>query len=292
MAGKTDAQKGKGKGVAFGKWARIDKAQRNMLLAVCGTSVILGVTVVSIIYFAKVIAFNGKLIGEKDTIIKDYKSIQTSLNTIKDKVESLKSDEKLEVVSRTRAADCMKLTSKLNVDEEGESSDEETSVVSDIELARICTSLRVIPDAIPSKENVEATLASLNQLLLWSDGAIQIEGISGADVENATLYDENGTPVQTTLKPIGASLSIDDTTYRVHKALDTIENSIRNYDIASASITFSGDSRDSESIELHTTFRAYYSSTAGIEKQSKKVCADDSSDKCTGKKSSGKKSKK
>lgn len=285
MAGKTDAAKGKGKGVAFGKWAKIDKAQRNMFLAVCGTSVILGVTIVSIIYFAKVIAFNGKLIGEKDVVIKDYKSIQESLKKISNDVDAMRTNENLEAVSRTRAADCMKLTTKL--DEEGEDSIE----ISDIELARICTSLRVIPDAIPSKENLEATLASLNQLLLWSDGAIQIEGISGADVDDAILYDENGTAVTTTLKPIGASLSIDDTTERVRRALDTIENSIRNYDIASASITFSGDSTTAESIELHSTFRAYYSDAVSIEKQSKKVCADNTSEKCTGKKSSGKKSK-
>ena len=278
MAGKTDAAKGKGKGVAFGKWAKIDKAQRNMFLAVCGTSVILGVTIVSIIYFAKVIAFNGKLIGEKDAIIKDYVSIQKSLKKIQSDVDALRTNENLEVVSRTRASDCMKLTTKLN--EEGE----DASEISDIELARICTSLRVIPDAIPSKENVEATLASLNQLLLWSDGAIQIEGISGTDVDN-------GKEVKTTLKPIGASLSLDDTATRVHKALDTIENSIRNYDIASASITFSGDSTESDNIELHSTFRAYYSDTVNIEKQSKKICADDTSSKCTGKKSSGKSSK-
>lgn len=279
MAGKTDAEKGKGKGVAFGKWAKIDKAQRNMFLAVCGTSVILGITVVSIIYFAKVIAFNGKLIGEKDQVIKDYKSIQDSLNNISNQVDELRNNENLEVVGRTRAADCMKLTSKL---------DEEQDKINDIELARICTSLRVIPDAIPSKSNLEATLASLNQLLLWSDGAIQIEGISSSDVDAATLYDENGSVVETTLQPIGASLSIDDTTARVHQALDTIENSIRNYDIASASITFSGDSTDSDSIELHSTFRAYYSNTVNIERQSKKVCADETSEKCTGKKSSGK----
>lgn len=288
MAGKTDAEKGKGKGVAFGKWAKIDKAQRNMFLAVCGTSIILGVTVVSIIYFAKVIAFNGKLIGEKDAIIGDYKSIQNSLNTISSAVDELRTNERLEVVSRTRASDCMKLTKKL--DEDGE----ESSGVTDIELARICTSLRVIPDAIPSKENVEATLASLNQLLLWSDGAIQIEGISGSDDDDTefSLRDEEGNEIATTLKTIGASLSLEDTTTRIHKALDTIENSIRNYDIASASITFSGDSTDAESIELHTTFRAYYSNAVNIEKQSKKVCADDTSDKCTGKKSSGKSSKK
>jgi hypothetical protein len=87
-----------------------------------------------------------------------------------------------------------------------------------------------------------------------------------------------------TLQPIGASLSIDDTTERVHRALNTIENSIRNFDIASASISFSGDSTESDSIELHATFSAYYSSPVNIETQSKKICADNGSTECTGKK--------
>ena len=279
MAGRTDAEKGKGKGVAFGKWAKIDKAQRNMFLAVCGASIVLGVTVVSIIYFAKVISFNGKLISEKDKIIKDYTSIQTSLESISQQVEDLKDNENLEVIARTRAADCLTINDK-NIDE---------SVATELEVARTCSALRVIPDAIPSSRNIEATLASLNQLLLWSDSNIKIEGISGADVETTDSSDEENEEgeeggVAGTLQPIGASLSIDDTTERVHRALDTIESSIRNFDITSASITFSGDSAESDSIQLNATFAAYYSDPVNIEKQSKKICADNGSTKCTGKK--------
>ncbi len=285
MAGKTDSAKGKGKGVAFGKWAKIDRAQRNMFLVVCATSVVFGVTVVGIIYFAKSIAFNGKLIGIKDEVIKDYKSIQESLSKISSDVDALKNDEKLEVVGRTRADDCSKY---LNESSNGESDES----VDNIELARVCTALRVIPDAIPSKQNAEATLASINQLLLWSDGAIQLEGLSGTDVEMRSMKSADGNNVSSSLKPIGAAISIDDSTVRIHKALDTIENSIRNYDIVSASISFSGDSTESETIQLNASFRAYYSDTVSINKQSKKVCADDSSDKCTGKNSSGKKKSK
>jgi hypothetical protein len=282
MAGKTDAEKGKGKGVAFGKWAKIDKAQRNMFLAVCAASVLLGVTVVGVVYFSKVIVFNGTLISEKDKIIKDYKSIQESLKNISNQVDDLRNDEKLEVVSRKRANDCLSLSNLLSAEEEK---------IDDIELARVCTALRVIPDAIPSKENVEATLASLNQLLLWSDGAIRIEGLSGADVENSSSSDSSSdSSTGSSLQSIGASLSLNDTAARVHKALDTIEKSIRNYDIASASISFSGDSTDSDTIELSATFRAYYSNSVNIEKKTKTVCADKKSTKCTGKSSSGKKS--
>jgi hypothetical protein len=281
MAGKTDSAKGKGKGVAFGKWAKIDKAQRNMFLAVCATSIVLGVTIVGLIYFGKTIAFNGKLIDEKGKIIKGYTTIQNNLKKVSQDVGELRKSEQLEVVARARANDCLNLSKEANEDDE----------LNNIELARVCTALRVIPDAIPSKENAEAALASLNQLLLWSDGAIQIEGMVGAEVDASTLYDENGSPVANSLNVVGASVSLDDSATRIHKALDTIENSIRNYDIVSATISFSGDSVSADEIELNSTFRAYYSNAVNIESKTKKVCADDTSDKCTGKKSSGKKSK-
>lgn len=279
MADKKGAEKGKGKSVALAKWAKIDKAQRNMFLAVCGVSIVLGVTVVSVVYFSKVIAFNGMLITEKDNIIKDYVSIQKSLDTISNQVEELRNNENLEVVARARAADCAKYMDLLN--KQTDSDDDSTEDI-EIELARICTALRVIPDAIPSIYNQEATLASLNQLLLWSDGAIQLEGMAGTDnnEDTAVFYNEEGQLVQTSLQAIGATLSIDDTSERIHKALDTIENSIRNYDITSANISFSGDSRSYESIELNAAFNAYYSSGVSIEKKSKKVCADETNAKC------------
>jgi len=273
---KGDADKGKGKGVAFGKWAKIDKAQRNMFLAVCGASIVLGVTCVSVFHFVSVISFNGTLIEEKDKIINDYVTIQKNLKNISEQINQLQSNESLEAVSRTRAADCAKYLDLLN--------DEEEDEIDNIELARICTSLRMIPDAIPSKNNVEAALASLNQLLLWSDGSIQINGISNTDVDDVSISNESGDEAQSTLMPIGAAVSLDDTTERVHRALDTIENSIRNYDITSATISFSGDSTSADSIELSATFRAYYSNPIGISKQTKKICADETSEKCTGRK--------
>lgn len=284
MAGKSQAAKGKGKGVAFGKWAKIDKAQRNMFFAVCGASVVLGITIVGIVYFAKVIGFNAKLIGEKTAIIEDYKSIQNSLKSISNKVNDLTENEGLEVVGRTRASDCLsRSATKIT----------ESSSIEEVEVARTCTALRVIPDALPSKSNSEAMLASLNQLLLWSNGyaGVEIEGLSAADVDAPSFKDENGSAIKTNMKTLGAALSLEDDATKVKGALDMIENSIRNYDIASASIEWSGDNYDRDGvyhpqrINLGATFNAYYSDSVSIEKQRKKVCADDTSEKCTGRKS-------
>ena len=282
---KTDAEKGKGKGVAFGKWAKIDKAQRNMLVAVCVASIALGVTAVCAIYFVKVIAFNGKLIDEKSKVIADYKSIQSNLDSLSSAVEELKTNESLEAVARTRSYDCSMLM------ENPTSQD----VVSEVEIAKVCSALRVIPDALPSLLNKEATLASLNQLLLLSNPSINIEALSGTDVDYVPSFngedeedeeeyveeeDEDGE--SGSLQVIGASLVINDTVANVYNALDTIENSIRNYDLLSATIGYSGDSRNSDTIELSATYGAYYSNSVDITKKSKKVCADNNSTKCTG----------
>jgi len=266
---------GRGKGVAFAKWAKIDKAQRNMLVAVCIVSVFLGITLVGGIYFAKVIAFNAKVISEKDKIIANYKTIQSSLNSISAQVSEMSQSERLEAVARTRSTDCTEEIMEGLASENG---------IEDVELARTCTALRVIPDALPSKLNQEATLASLNQLLNWSNGGAGIESISGADVGVAEMDGD------LTVSPIGASFSLSDDASNVRKSLDIVERSIRNFDIVSANISWvdtydeKGNSTGKQRIELVGLYRAYYANGVKIEKKSKKICADDTSDKCTGRK--------
>ena len=264
---------GRGKGVAFAKWAKIDKAQRNMLIAVCIVSVFFGITLVGVIYFSKVIAFNAKVISEKDKIIADYKSIQGSLKVISSKVAEMSQSERLEAVARSRSTDCTEQILKGLANAED---------IEDVELARTCTALRVIPDALPSKMNVEATLASMNQLLNWSNGGAGIESISGADVGAAALADG------LTVSSVGASISLSDEAKNVRKSLDLIERSIRNFDIVSTNISWvdtydeHGNAKASKKIELVGLYRAYYANGVKIEKKSKKICADDKSEKCTG----------
>ncbi len=264
---------GRGKGVAFAKWAKIDKAQRNMLIAVCVVSVFFGITLVGVIYFSKVIAFNAKVISEKDKIIADYKSIQGSLKVISSKVAEMSQSERLEAVARSRSTDCTEQILKGLANAED---------IEDVELARTCTALRVIPDALPSKMNVEATLASMNQLLNWSNGGAGIESISGADVGATALSDD------LTVSSVGASISLSDEAKNVRNSLDLIERSIRNFDIVSTNISWvdtydeHGNAKASKKIELVGLYRAYYANGVKIEKKSKKICADDKSEKCTG----------
>ena len=268
-----NAEKGRGKGVAFSKWAKIDKAQRNMLVAVCVTSIVFGITVVGVIYAIRVLSFNATLIGEKESVISTYKTIQSNLDQMAADVDELKTNENLEVLARTRSADCASITAM----------DLEKAGISDLELSRTCSALRIIPDALPAGNNIEATLASMNKLLLEASNTIHIESLSADEVDmSESEYssdddsdsDEEGAM---SIVPVGVSFMVSDSTETVHAALDAIERSVRNYDIASATISFkdASENADGESvgpqIELTATYRAYYSNALTFEMKTKKV---------------------
>ena len=285
MAESQKIQRSKRKGVAFAKWSKIDKAQRNMLIAVCFASMALGITAVAAIYMIRVIGFNANVISEKDKVINDYKTIQQNLATLSDNIDTLKTNESLEVIARTRSDKCS---------EYGVKDLTSSKSVENLEIAHTCTALRVIPDTLPSVENKEAMLASFNQLAVWSSPNINIESLSGTEMEwanNASEeYDEYGMLIENsgddggyeTLKVAGASIMVDDSTYKVYSLLNMIERSVRNFDIASATIEYPDDSGNSNTIKLGASYRVYYSTTKELRQSSKNVCADKNSRKCSG----------
>jgi len=267
----------KDKNVALAKRAKIDKAQQLMLLAVCGASIVLGITVVGIVYFAKVIKFNARLIDEKDTVILGYKEIQNNLESIASTVSALTDNDKLESVARKRADECY---SKADAAEGGST----IYSLEDIEVARTCSSLRLIPDAMPSTENADAASTSLYQLLLWSNNnsGVQVESLGPNDnYSDMTITDSDG--MESTAKTIGLALTLNDTADAVKGALSSIENSIRNYDIKSASISWNhaedGDG-GGEYIELSAAYVTYYSTATGLQRSKKTLCADKESEAC------------
>lgn len=255
------------KEIAIGKRAAIDKASKKMFLAVCGASVVLGLALVGSIYFIKWLAFNGKVIARKDEVIKNYKVIQSNLESLKTNIigdggtaSGLANNANLEVIARARDSGCIDIEGK-PVDTEG-----------DVELARTCSALRVIPDALPSVRNDEAVYASLNKLfLLTSDG-------SGRPVEPESISPGgNGTTDATTgLSTIPISLSIQNTGTTAKAVLDTIERSIRNIDIRMATIAWrSSGSGGLDQIELRGTAAAYYSAPIQAATKTKTIYADE-----------------
>ena len=109
---------GNGKGVAIAKRAKIDAAQKNMLVAVCIASILLGITVVGAIYLTKKISFNAMKISENDKVIENFKTSQQQLQQLSASVSDLSTNERLEVVAGERSN--TKCNTSMLKDEESE----------------------------------------------------------------------------------------------------------------------------------------------------------------------------
>lgn len=275
-----------GKGAAFAKRAKIDSAQKNMLIVVCIASIILGVTIVASIYLIKKISFNTVKITENGKVIENLKVTQKNLDELYTHVSNLTTNDNLEVVANKLEGRCTKDVVK-TISEE---------VEKNIGLVRTCSALRVIPDTLPStinsslKDKQYASNSSINWLLIHDYKSLGILGISSDDSNSqAQLVDENGQTLN--LKKLGTAVNLEDTATRVNRAISTIENSIRNFDISSVSIRWSDTQRGRSSgnsvIEFSAIYNSYYSEEKTIVSNKTIICADNTSESCAKKKGSG-----
>ncbi|MBR3164241.1 hypothetical protein IKF15_02980 [Candidatus Saccharibacteria bacterium] len=276
----------KKEGAAIEKRAKIDRAQKNMFIAVCLASMAIGISIVATIYLVKLIAFNGNVLEEQKTAIEGFKESQENLSSLDQSVRTMADNDNLEVVARER--DDRKCIGKTNKGKEEEGSDNKNA---GIDAIAMCTSLRVIPDALPSTLNKNATLASMNWLLNVSE--VNIESLSGGEAsEDSDSEDfsedegEGGGSSSSATHVTGVGISLTDKADRIALALTAIEHSIRNFDVESFSLSWSGESMGTDEIEYTGTYKAYYSDRVALDFKSKQVCADKTSEKCSGESSS------
>lgn len=264
------------KEIAIGKRAAIDKASKKMFASTAGASLVLGLAIVGAIYFIKCMIFNGTVISKQDEIIAEYEVIQNNLAQLKDNIMGDGSEENgtpnglannvnLEVVARNRdIRNCYDLNGKLKPNDDG-----------DVYITRSCSALRVIPDALPSVNNVEATYSSLNQLYrLTMD-----EKGDPVDPESISSGGSSIADPASGLSTIPISLSVRHTGTTTKAVLDSIERSIRNIDIRNASIAWISGRNDngelmSDIIELRGTAVAYFSTPITATTEKKYICAD------------------
>lgn len=262
------------KGVAIAKRAKIDKAQSIMLGAVCGASLILGITIVGIIYFVKTISYNGKLIDQVTKAASSYETVQKNLKSVAEGVRALGANKDLESVASTaRRQEC----SSFDVNEK--------ITPDNIGTFRTCSALRVVPETVPvpttdDNSKISAALGSMQQLLEWSAGGkgVNFEGIAQTNAKEV---------FKDVFHSLGVSVRIDDEAWKVKSALETVEASIRNYDLQVSSIRF-GNRENKESgekvstIEFSGTYSTYYSDKVNVETTQEILCADPDNDKCPG----------
>ena len=265
---------------AVGKRIKISKIQQHMLLAALGTSLIFGVSLVFSIFFVKYIIFNTKVIDEKDSSISKYYTAITNAGVCKKTANGKYSDKDLEKCTPTDLdATDMPGTLRYNIlvgatndnnlesvardsqrvcyDDNGQKLDfieSYEAAVTDEERAaelykiRMCSSLRVIPDALPSLRNDEALLSSINKVFL----------LTGFEPESLAPNKSSATSPISELQVIPVSIAVKEDAKSTTKLLQNLEKSIRSFSFQTAKITWSGSEDGTPKLDLSAQAYAFF----------------------------------
>lgn len=266
-------------GPATGKRERISKAQQYTILEVLGASLVLGACVVLSIFLIKYIDFNTLIITEKNEAISEYdqtlrnvgicvdsdnngrlnddelESCDPNATSLADVEGSLRynvlvtmaENDYLESVARQRTENCYDdLGNRIDFDELYEESTNELDKQRYLQSAKICSALRVVPDALPAQKNTEALMASLNQIFIltgWDpDRLAPLEDVIDSEIEGVETI-----PVQ---------LRVEGPSETVLTALNNVERSIREFDILTATVEWT-----SQGLSLQGDANAFYLET-------------------------------
>lgn len=284
-------------GPAVSKRVKISKTQQETLLIVLVAAVTLGVCGVLAVFFGKYIGFNSKVIDAKDSAISDYEKTITNIGLCKDTDRDNKlSDEEinkckpneldstsmpgslrynvmvnmanntdLESVARDSQEDCYDSDGqKIDWQEKYDDAETDEDRAEYLSMLKMCSALRVIPDALPAQANEEALMSSLNQLFNisgWNPEALSPSGnvVSGAEG----------------LSTIPVSLSVEADTSMTMTVLNNIERSIRTFDLQTATISWSNDNK----LALQSQGVAYYTENADVVENNKTVYATNNAKK-------------
>ncbi len=279
---------------AKGKRAKISKAQQLTMLEVLGASLVLGTCLVLANFIIKYIQFNGQVIAEKSQAITDYDQVIRNIGICADKdnnkrlsdreladcnpntvqlseavgslryniFEEMAKNEDLESVARQRNENCY--------DEDGKRIDfnalynaatDETARQEYLQAMKICSSLRVISDALPAQKNTEALMASLNQIFITS----QWEPDSIAPRDETVVLDE-----LTGVSAIPVSFRVNGDGATVIKVINNIDKSIRDFDVTSATVEWTNTG-----LSLQARANAYYMDETWVLESDKTVRAGD-----------------
>lgn len=289
------------KEIAIGKRAKISQAQQNMLLAVIGAAVVLGVAISLTLHFIQQISFNTKIIMAEEESIAAYSEVIKNAgvckspegnsysekelrdcdpnnidpsqipNTLRYNIlNNVAANQGLNAVPRsTTGSACInEHTDKAYTYEDlskMRKNAEDTKNNSDIakanQLMKLCSALRVIPDALPAFENQEALLASLNKLSIES-GLGEPESLSSTNSGGATNIPG--------LYSMPFTLSMEGNAGGIVSALDYMERSIREINIGRTSIEWESDG----TISLSTQAEAYYTAPSTVSESTKTITAE------------------
>ena len=284
-------------GPAVAKRVKISKTQQQTLLIALVTAVVVGICGVLAVFFGKYINFNKRVIAAKDEAISNYektiKNVGLCLDRDKDgkfsedEIKKCNPDDlnsanltgtlrynvmvnmanntDLESVARDSQKDCYDAAGK-KIDwqkkfDETEDDEEQSKYLS---MLKMCSALRVIPDALPAQMNEEALMSSLNQVFLLSNWEPESISPSGS-----------ATTGTTGISTIPISLVVETTNDRAMTVLSNIEKSIRTFDIKTARISWSRN----DFLTIRGQGVAYYTEDADVVQTIETVYASDAAKK-------------
>ncbi len=115
-------------------------------------------------------------------------------------------------------------------------------------MLKMCSSLRVIPDALPASKNDAALLSSMNQIFLIS----KLEPESLSPSKNSEVSPVDG------LEVIPISISVTDTVQKTTGLLQNLEKSIRAFSFQSAMISWKEETVEGQKLELNAQAFAFF----------------------------------
>ena len=288
----------KKKSISLGKGLNLTRAQQVLLLSVMASSVTLGVAIALSLNFIGQISFNARVIMEKDQAIESYSSAISKIGICLKPKGSTYTDTELKncnpstinvnnipgtlrynIINGLAVDFNLNSVSKNNVDSRCVNPDTLTNYTikelnnkyiyaetieereSATTLLKTCSSLRVIPDALPAYRNQEAFLSSMNQIFL----------ITGW-MPDTLAPNMDPSPVHITgLNSYSVGVSMESDVQMAKTLLQNLERSIRTIDINSASISYSG----ADNIEISIGAGAYYVNKTELKEETRTIDPND-----------------
>ena len=225
------------KKVAIRKRTLIEKANRTMFIWVACASVVVGVSIVAIIFLAQMLLFNERVLAEKNNTISVLKSNNANISELEAQVRVLDTDQAL-------------IDSKANTDDQA---------------------IQVILDALPSEANSLAFGSSLQTKILNVPGLaidkMQLDPVQGIESFDASSSDVNiSTSSSSGQGEITFRVSVIGDEKALKQALVNIEKSIRTIDITMLKIESQGTS-----MVMTIQGRGYYEPARTVELKDKVV---------------------
>ena len=148
----------------------------------------------------------------------------------------------LESVARDSLAYCYdkKTGKKLDFTKTYREAKSDSERAAELEKIKACSSLRVVPDALPSQKNDEAVLGSMNKIFLEA----------GAKMNNLAPVSTSSISPIPGLEVIPVAFTAEGDVANTTRLLETFERSIRSFSFQNATLTWTKHDDDDSKPEL------------------------------------------